>query len=305
MAAGRVTVGGEVVTDPARDVGEGDEVRVDGSLVGAEAREVWAVNKPAGVVSTAREPGSRPAVVELVDSGGPPLSGRPPRRRLDRAAAADQRRRAGQPADPSALRSAEDLPGAAAAPAGRGATCGACASGVELEDGPTAPAEVRRLGEREIEIVLREGRNRQVRRMAEAVGNEVVALRRVRFGPLELGELAGARRAASPRPRLPCFGKMRRHEHELSRTGAALRRARRGPGGRQRARGDPRRDGRADARAARAQRARAGGDGQLPLHDHRATSTPSSPPSPRASSASTRCRCSAAARSRSPARCRG
>ena len=64
------------------------------------------------------------------------------------------------------------------------------ASGVELEDGPTAPAEVRRLGEREIEIVLREGRNRQVRRMAEAVGNGVVALRRVRFGPIELGGLA-------------------------------------------------------------------------------------------------------------------
>ena len=48
LQQGRVTVDGEVVTDPARDVGEGDEVRVDGGLVGAEAREVWAVNKPAG-----------------------------------------------------------------------------------------------------------------------------------------------------------------------------------------------------------------------------------------------------------------
>src|SRR3954452_12557116 len=64
----RVTVGGKVVTDPARDVGDADVVRVDGSLVGAEPREVWAVNKPAGVVSTAREPGARPAVVSLVDS---------------------------------------------------------------------------------------------------------------------------------------------------------------------------------------------------------------------------------------------
>jgi pseudouridine synthase len=63
------------------------------------------------------------------------------------------------------------------------------ASGVELEDGKTAPAELRRLGEREVEVVLREGRNRQLRRMAEAVGNDVVALRRVRFGPVELGDL--------------------------------------------------------------------------------------------------------------------
>jgi 23S rRNA pseudouridine2605 synthase len=68
IASGRVTVGGKVVRDPACGVGEGDEVRVDGSLVEAEPREVWAVNKPAGVVSTAREPGSRPAVVSLVDS---------------------------------------------------------------------------------------------------------------------------------------------------------------------------------------------------------------------------------------------
>src|SRR4029079_10173016 len=66
------------------------------------------------------------------------------------------------------------------------------ARGVELEDGPTARAEVSRLGEREIEIVLREGRNRQVRRMAEAIGNRVVALRRVLFGPLEIAHLARA-----------------------------------------------------------------------------------------------------------------
>jgi 23S rRNA pseudouridine2605 synthase len=64
------------------------------------------------------------------------------------------------------------------------------ASGVELEDGITAPAAIERVGEREIEIVLREGRNRQVRRMAEAIGNEVSFLRRVRFGAIELGGLA-------------------------------------------------------------------------------------------------------------------
>jgi 23S rRNA pseudouridine2605 synthase len=188
VAAGRVTVGGEVVLDPARDVGEGDDVRVDGEPVAPEAREVWAVNKPAGVVSTAREPGGRPAVVELVESparlypvgrldadstglllltNDGELANRliHPRYEVVKAYRAKLRR---PPSEAELQRLAE---------------------GVELEDGPTAPAEVSRLGEREVEIALREGRNRQVRRMAEAVGNEVVALRRVRFGPIELGGL--------------------------------------------------------------------------------------------------------------------
>ena len=189
VANGRVTVGGEVVTDPARDVGEGDDVRVDGSPVGEEPREVWAVNKPAGVVSTAKEPGSRPAVVSLVRSEARLY----PVGRLDADSTGlllltNDGELANRLTHPR-----YEVPKAyrvrAAPPARRAPTCAASPTGVELEDGPTAPAEVRRLGEREVEIVLREGRNRQVRRMAEAVGNRVVALRRVRFGPIELGDL--------------------------------------------------------------------------------------------------------------------
>lgn len=183
-----MTVDGEVVRDPARAVSDANDVRVDGSPVGAEAREVWVVNKPVGVVSTAREPGSRRAVVELVetearlypvgrldvDSSGLLLLTNDgelanllthPRYEVPKAYLATLRR-------PLSDRDLRRL-----------------AEGVELEDGPTAPAEVRRLGQGAIELVLREGRNRQVRRMAEAVGNEVVALRRVRFGPVELGSL--------------------------------------------------------------------------------------------------------------------
>src|SRR5829696_2164984 len=63
-------------------------------------------------------------------------------------------------------------------------------SGVELDDGPTAPAKVRRVSPRVLELTLREGRNRQVRRMAEAIGNEVVELTRIAFGTLRLGDLA-------------------------------------------------------------------------------------------------------------------
>jgi 23S rRNA pseudouridine2605 synthase len=197
VAKGVVTVDGEVVTDPAREVGAGDDVRVNGRPVASEPREVWAVNKPLEVVSTAREPGGRRAVVELVDSSARlypvgrldadstglllltndgELANRltHPRYEVAKAYRIELRR---PPAEADLRR---------------------LAAGVELEDGPTAPAEVRRLGERQIEVVLREGRNRQLRRMAEAVGNEVAALRRVRFGPIELGGLGeGAARRLS------------------------------------------------------------------------------------------------------------
>jgi 23S rRNA pseudouridine2605 synthase len=195
ISKGRVTVDGKVVTDPARDVDEENDVRVDGSPVGAEAHEVWAVNKPAGVISTAREPGERPAVVSLVDTearlypvgrldaestglllltNDGELANRltHPRYGVSKTYRARLRR-------PPTDRDLERL-----------------RRGVKLEDGPTAPAEVTRIADCEIEIVLREGRNRQVRRMVEAVGNKVLKLRRVRFGSLALGRLAtgGSRR---------------------------------------------------------------------------------------------------------------
>ena len=68
VAAGRVRVGGEVVRDPARDVEHESGVEVDGRPVSPEPREVWVLNKPAGVTSTAREPGRRRAVTDLIDS---------------------------------------------------------------------------------------------------------------------------------------------------------------------------------------------------------------------------------------------
>ena len=64
------------------------------------------------------------------------------------------------------------------------------AAGVELEDGPTAPAHVRRLGPSRLELVLHEGRNRQVRRMCEAVGHPVRRLHRSRYADLEVDDLA-------------------------------------------------------------------------------------------------------------------
>jgi 23S rRNA pseudouridine2605 synthase len=185
IAAGRVTVGGVVVRDPARDVDFESGVEVDGRPVAPEPHEVWMVNKPTGVTSTAREPGRRRAVTELVDSprrlypvgrldadttglilltNDGELANRltHPRYEVPRTYRARLRRPPSE-ADLRALR-----------------------RGVGLDDGPTKPARVRRASPRVIEITIREGRNRQVRRMAEAIGNEVVALERIAFGPLRL-----------------------------------------------------------------------------------------------------------------------
>jgi 23S rRNA pseudouridine2605 synthase len=189
---GLVTVGGEVVTDPARDVGEGDDVLVNGSPVAAETREVWAVNKPAGVVSTAREPGDRPAVVELVDTRARLY----PVGRLDADSTGlllltNDGELANQLTHPR-----YEVPKTYRAKLGKPIAerdLERLRKGVELEDGPTGSAEVRRLDKTEIEITLREGRNRQVRRMLEAVGNRVVTLQRVKFGPLALDDLQPGR----------------------------------------------------------------------------------------------------------------
>ena len=192
IAAGRVAVAGEQVTDPARDVDEDGGVTFDGEPVKPEPREVWILNKPAGVVSTAREPGSAPAVVDLVDSdrrlypvgrldadstglilltNDGELANRltHPRYGVPRTYRA-RLRRTPRDADLRRLR-----------------------RGVRLDDGQTAPARVRRVSPRVVEITIREGRNRQIRRMASAVGNEVVELSRVRVGPLRLGGLPEGR----------------------------------------------------------------------------------------------------------------
>jgi 23S rRNA pseudouridine2605 synthase len=189
IAGGQVTVGGTVVTDPAREVDESSEVEVDSRPVSPEPREVWMLNKPAGVVSTAREPGRRRAVTDLVPSkrrlypvgrldadsiglilltNDGELANRltHPRYEVPRTYRA-RLKRVPSDADLRRLR-----------------------RGVELDDGPTARAKVRRVSARVIELTIREGRKRQVRRMAEAVGNEVTSLERLRFASLRLGDLA-------------------------------------------------------------------------------------------------------------------
>jgi 23S rRNA pseudouridine2605 synthase len=188
IAAGRVRVGGQVVRDPARDVDHDSGVEVDGRPVSPEPREVWMLNKPAGVTSTAREPGRRRAVTDLIASERRLY----PVGRLDADTTGlilitndgELANRLTHPRYevPRTYRARLRRPPA-------NTELGRLREGVQLDDGPTAPARVRRLSPRVVEITIHEGRNRQVRRMAEAVGNEVVELTRIAFGPLRLGEL--------------------------------------------------------------------------------------------------------------------
>jgi 23S rRNA pseudouridine2605 synthase len=189
VAEGRVTVDGDVVRDPARDVTGAEAIAVDGEAVrGPAARVVYAVHKPAGVVSTARDTHGRRTVVDLVPSahrlypvgrldadttglilltndGDLAHALTHPRYEVPRTYRARVQGRPGQRAL-SALR-----------------------EGVELDDGLTAPARVRLVGAHELELTIHEGRKRQVRRMCEAVGHRVIALQRIAFGPLRLGDL--------------------------------------------------------------------------------------------------------------------
>jgi 23S rRNA pseudouridine2605 synthase len=231
VEAGRVTVGGKVVRDPARDVDDDSGVRVDGRPVfaGGHDRVVYALNKPAGVVSTARDPGGRPTVVDLVRTSERLY----PVGRLDADSTGLILLTNDGALAHSLTHPSFEVPKTYRAvvrnapvkePALR-----ALREGVELDDGVTAPARVRRISGGELEITIHEGRKRQVKRMCEAVGHRVKSLERTAFGGLRLGslieggvrqlsdaEVERLRRAAerppepAPAPRAPAGSRRRR-----------------------------------------------------------------------------------------------
>jgi 23S rRNA pseudouridine2605 synthase len=200
IAGGRVTVNGERAVLGRRVDPEHDLIEVDGAPVGTRPDLVhYLLNKPAGVVSTAKDPQGRPTVVDLVpaeprvfpvgrldaDTEGLLLLTNDgalaqriahPRHGVAKEYLATV---AGGPVSPAAIRTLRE--------------------GVELEDGRTAPAKVSQPAPGVLRITIHQGRNRQVRRMCEAVGHPVTRLVRTRVGPLRDQRLApGAWRRLSP-----------------------------------------------------------------------------------------------------------
>jgi 23S rRNA pseudouridine2605 synthase len=188
IKAGRVRVNGE----PGQlntFVAATDLVEVDGKPVAKQRLAYVLLHKPEGVVTTASDPQGRPTVLDLVDhashvvpvgrldidttgalllTNDGPLAHRlaHPRYGVEKVYEVETWK---QPTDGTLRKLAE---------------------GVELEDGRTAPARTRRLSGSRFELVLHEGRNRQVRRMVEAVGHRVRRLHRSVYAGIELGRLA-------------------------------------------------------------------------------------------------------------------
>jgi 23S rRNA pseudouridine2605 synthase len=191
IAAGRVTVNGEVAALGRRVDVDHDRVEVDGVPVGVRPGLVhYLLNKPAGVVTTASDPQGRPTVVDLV-----PAEPRVyPVGRLDVATEGlllltNDGELAHHVAYPSHGVEKEYLAEVAggAVPAG---DLRRLRDGVELDDGTTKPAKVSQPSPGVLRITIHEGRNRQVRRMCEAIGHPVTRLVRVRIGPLRDPSLA-------------------------------------------------------------------------------------------------------------------
>lgn len=196
IEAGRISVNGQVVTELGTKVDpEADEVRLDGAPVRKAAEAVTLMlNKPAGYLTSMKDPQGRPCVAQLV-----PLDEFPalyPLGRLDYDTTGlllfstdgelgNAVLHPSRHVDKTYRALVKGKPSEAALDRLR--------SGVVLDDGPTQPAEVRLAGRKGknayVEIIIHEGRKRQVKRMCEAIGHPVLQLHRASFGPLELGDL--------------------------------------------------------------------------------------------------------------------
>jgi len=194
VAQGRVKVNGKITRDPDRWIDmHRDHVRLDDKPLETRARVYVLLYKPPGYLTTYNDPKGRPTVYDLVAAVGTFVS---PVGRLDLDTSGlllmtNDTQFAERVTNPVSHVPKTYL--VTAAPALTDEQLQRLRDGIELSDGPTRPAQVTRVLESEkdthFEIVLTEGRNRQVRRMVEALDAEVLELVRIKVGPIAIGNL--------------------------------------------------------------------------------------------------------------------
>ena len=205
IADGRVRVNGRIVRELGTIVAPGDSIEADGAMVRAEARRYVVLHKPAGVVTTMRDPQGRRTVAELMTPGPRVV----PVGRLDFDTSGvllltndgDLANRLLHPKFGVEKTYRAVIAGRLSAAAVR-----QLGEGVDFGDLHAAPAKVRVVAAGRdrsvVDVTIHEGRNRQVRRMFDALGYPVRQLTRLRFGPIALGALAsGHTRGLSSRER--------------------------------------------------------------------------------------------------------
>ena len=194
IGSGRVGVNNRIVLNPDQWVDpDRDRLTFDGKPIRAVAPEYWLLYKPTGYITAARDPEGRPTIYDLLDASQKQLKyvGRLDQDTSGLLILTSDTRFADFVSSPEShlpktylvkslgMLSEEQLD--------------SLRKGVELKDGPTRPAQVKRVRDSStstfFEITITEGRNRQVRRMVEAIGSKVRKLVRVAIGPIEIGEL--------------------------------------------------------------------------------------------------------------------
>ena len=191
ITEGRVEVNGEIAELGRRVDPDHDIVKVDGVEIGVRPDLVYyLVNKPVGVVCTAHDPQGRPIVIDLVPNDRRVFSvGRLDADSEGLIILTNDGALAQEIAHPSCGVDKEYVVEVAGGRVSPGALR-SLREGIELDDGVTSPATVSQPAEGLLHITIHEGRNRQVRRMCEAVGHPVIRLIRSRLGPIRDTHLA-------------------------------------------------------------------------------------------------------------------
>lgn len=188
VLTGKVKVNNEVVRDLSTQISESDKVYLDGKAINPQGFVYYALNKPVGYTTTTSDPHAKKLITNLVPKEPPVF----PVGRLDKNTSGlifltNDGNFAQKMTHPKYEKEKEYIVETDKVLSEK--SLGKLRGGIRLDDGITAPAEVKVIGNKKYSIIIHEGKNRQIRRMIEKVGTNVVTLKRIRIGDFKLENL--------------------------------------------------------------------------------------------------------------------